>query len=142
MFSPLCLGWLILLLLSVSWGATSISKFWLIVSIIILSAASPLTSLIPCTRRQFLLEYSFCWSACFSSFETLLDKVLTSDWRLPIISSFFYYFIFFKFTDNDLNTEELKREGHQRVLANEDGQIFGRYSTVINCRGWRFIFKV
>ena len=88
-FSPCCLDWPILWLLSMSWGAISISKFWFIISIIISSMVSPLTSLIPCTRRHYVLEYCSCWSACFSSFETLLNKVLTSDWRFPIISFFF-----------------------------------------------------
>ena len=76
-------------LLSMPWGAVSISKFWPIVSIIISSVTSPFTSLTPCTRRQFLLEYCSCWSACFSSFENWLDKDLTSNWRFPIISLFF-----------------------------------------------------
>ena len=76
-FSPGCLDWPILWLLSMSWGAISISKFSLFISLIISSFSSPITFLNPYTRRQFLLEYCFCWSACFSGFETLVDKVLT-----------------------------------------------------------------
>ena len=84
-FSPGCLDWTILWFLSMSSGAISIFKFWLIVSIIISSVALPLTWF----RLHFLLEYCSSWSTGFLSFETLLDNFLTSDWRFPIIPFFF-----------------------------------------------------
>ena len=72
-----------------------LSKFWIIVSIITSFVASPFTSLILCTRKQFLLEYCFCWSVCFSSIETLQDEVLTCNWRFPFISIFFAWSSYF-----------------------------------------------
>ena len=89
-FSPAFLNWQILWLFSMSWGALSVSKFWLIVSTIISSIPLPLISLIPC--RKFLFDScSGCWTCC-SSFETLFNEILTLDWRLPIIFFYFYFF--------------------------------------------------
>ena len=85
-FSPGCPDWPILWFLSMSLGEISISKLWLIVSIIISSVVSLVSSFILCTRRNFLLECCSFWSAFFLTFP---DNVLTSDWSFPIIPFFF-----------------------------------------------------
>ena len=93
-FSPGCFDWPILWLLPFLWGAISISKFRLIVSIMISSFPLPVTSLIPCRRRQFLFEYCSFWSAYFSSFETLISCSLV-DFVIKKIS-FIWFSTFLK----------------------------------------------
>ena len=75
--------------LSMSHNVISRSSFSFRVLIITSSVISSFFSAIPCTRRQFLLEYCCYWCWTFSSFPILVDRLATSDVRSSIILSFF-----------------------------------------------------
>ena len=74
-------------LLFMSWAGISISKFWTIVSIIISSIASPLLPWDLVREDRFFLSTAPVGQPAFQVLK-LHDKVLTSDWRFPLISFF------------------------------------------------------
>ena len=89
-FVPLVfLGSPIRCILFMSRNVISRSNFSFRVLIITSSVISSFPYAIPCTRRQFFLEYSSYWCWTSSGFSILVDRLSTSDMRFSIILYFF-----------------------------------------------------
>ena len=104
-FPLVFLGFPIRCILSMSGNVISKSNFSFRVLIITSSVVSSFSSSIPCTRRQFHLEYCSYWSWSFLRFSILVNRLSTSDLRSSIILSFFalsssYSLNLFEFTFN------------------------------------------
>ena len=104
-FPLVFLGSPIRCILSMSGNVISKSNFSFRVLIITSSVVSSFSSAIPCTRRQFHLEYCSYWSWSFLRFSILVNRLSTSDLRSSIILSFFalsssYSLNLFEFTFN------------------------------------------